>query len=322
MSPFLLRDRLARYGKLAAAYLLAYLLPPRLMRTKEVFRRCERRGYHVTPVHFYEPIPDTRALREELWAPRTECPGVELNDADQRRLLSLLSSRFRAEYEALPRKPTREAHQYFVHNPYFGPVDGEMLYSIVRHFRPQRFFEIGSGFSTRLAAQAILRNQQENDSFDAELVAIEPYPDDVLARGFPGLSKVVRMKVEDVDAAFFGVLERNDILFIDSSHVLKTGGDVQREYLEILPSLRPGVLVHIHDIFLPSEYPREWLVRHLRFWNEQYVLHAFLAFNESFRVVWGSSYMHLVHADLLDEAFSSYDRRTASPGSFWIRRRK
>jgi hypothetical protein len=116
------------------------------------------------------------------------------------------------------------------------------------------------------------------------------------------------------------MLEENDILFIDSSHVLKIGSDVQYEYLEILPRLNKGVIVHIHDIFLPAEYRKEWVLKDHIFWTEQYLLQAFLAFNDNFEILWAGSYMHLKHPDKLEVAFNSYRRNERWPGSFWIKK--
>jgi hypothetical protein len=103
---------------------------------------------------------------------------------------------------------------------------------------------------------------------------------------------------------------------------VKAGSDVQYEFLEILPRLNPGVLVHVHDIFLPAEYPRDWLFRKQRFWNEQYLLQAFLSFNCAFEVLWAGGYMHLRHSQVLRRAFNSYNTSAASPGSFWLRKIK
>jgi hypothetical protein len=150
-------------------------------------------------------------------------------------------------------------------------------------------------------------------------VAIEPYPNAVLSAGVPGV-QLRAVPLEAVPLQDFAALGENDILFIDSTHVLRIGGDVQYEILELLPRLRPGVNVHVHDIFLPAEYPRRWVMEHRRFWTEQYVLQAFLAFNDAFRITWGSGFMHLRHPDLLAEAFPSYRRPEIGPGSLWMRR--
>jgi len=156
--------------------------------------------------------------------------------------------------------------------------------------------------------------------YDCELVAIEPYPNKTLLRGFPGLTELIPAKVQVVPLSFVETLGENDILFIDSSHVLKIEDDVQYEYLEILPRLKKGVMVHVHDIFLPAEYPKDWLFRNKCFWTEQYLLQAFMAFNDSFQIIWAGSFMNYRHPDLLSSAIASYRRGETLPGSFWIRK--
>jgi hypothetical protein len=193
---------------------------------------------------------------------------------------------------------------------------------MIRYFKPKKIFEIGAGNSTYLSAQAILKNKEEDNDYECELVAIDPYPPNTLKAGFPGLSKLIPKKVQDIPLSEFKKLSKNDILFIDSSHVLKIGSDVQYLYLEVLPRLNKGVIVHAHDIFLSAEYPKDWVLKDYRFWNEQYLLQAFLTFNNSFEVLWAGSYMHLRHPDKLEEAFSSYKRDKTQPSSFWIRKIK
>ena len=121
--------------------------------------------------------------------------------------------------------------------------------------------------------------------------------------------------------SLFKELKEGDILFIDSSHILKIGGDVQYEFLEILPRLNKGVIVQIHDIFIPVEYPKAWVLGNKLFYDEQYLLQAFLVFNSAFEVLWVGSYMHIRHPDKLEKTFNSYDRRTAWPCSFWMRKK-
>ncbi len=118
----------------------------------------------------------------------------------------------------------------------------------------------------------------------------------------------------------FEKLEAGDILFIDSSQTIRMGGDVVREYLEILPRLKPGVIVHIHDIFLPADYPRRFIMDAGIFWDEQYLFHALMLFNDAFEVLWSSHYMHLEHPEALLDTFDSYPRCPTPPASFWIRR--
>lgn len=288
----------------------------RILQDPRYFELWEKNGFHITPTSFAHPIPDTRELKDELWTQHSEMVGVDLNESRQIALLELLAANLRGEYEQLPSDKTDVPHQYFLNNPYFISVDAEILYCMIRHFKPRRIFEIGSGYSTFLAAQAVRLNEAEGHP--CELVAFEPYPNEVLKRGFPGLSRLVETKIENVRLSEFARLEENDILFVDSSHSLKIGSDVHCEFLEIIPRLNKGVIIQVHDIFLPAEYPKEWVLKNHEFYNEQYLLHAFLAFNQSFEVLWAGSFMHLNHPQVLRAAFGSY--RGGWPGSFWMRK--
>jgi len=285
------------------------------------FNWWEKLGLHVTVNHYYQPVPDTRYLDDRLWSNISQIPGIDINEAAQINLLQDIIPQFKREYDALPRTERNGSTGFYLNNQSFESVDAEILYCFVRHFKPTRIIEIGSGFSTYLTAQAVEINEREDPDCKCEFVAIEPYPRESLKRGVTGLSKLHAMRVQDVPPEQFETLGQNDILFIDSSHVLKIGGDVQYEYLEIIPRLAGGVIVHVHDIFLPAEYPREWVLKNHYFWTEQYLLQAFLAFNSDFEVMWAGSYMHLNHPDLLERAFRSYDKETVWPGSFWMRRK-
>jgi len=289
---------------------------------KKTFPFWEKFGVHVTPRHYHEPVPDTQTLKDYFGARHCELVGVELNEQEQLRLLLLFVSRFKSEYDSFPKEKFPWEPQYYVNGSLFQSVDGEILYCMIRHFKPRRIFEIGSGNSTCLSAQAVQKNREEDNSHQCELVAIEPYPNDILKAGFPGLSKLIARRVQDVPLSEFKKLTANDILFIDSSHVLKTGSDVQYEYLEILPRLNQGVIVHAHDIFLPAEYPEELVLKDHTFFNEQYLLQAFLALNSSFEVLWAANYIHQKHPDRLEAAFSSFKRNERWPTSFWMKKVK
>jgi hypothetical protein len=286
---------------------------------KKTFPIWQAMGLHVIPKHYYEPVPDTKALPKALWQKKSALVGINMNERGQIDLLHGFQAKFKEEYEAFPRNKTSVPYQYYVNNRKFEAVDGEILYCMIRHFKPHKIIEIGSGFSTYLSALAVQKIKQDTGQA-CELTAVEPYPSTVLKTGLPGLSKLIKAKVQDLPLRVFEALGENDILFIDSSHVLKIGSDVQFEYLDIFPSLKKGVLIHLHDIFLPAEYPQEWVLKKYKFWNEQYLLQAFLAFNRSFEVLWAASYMHLNHPDRLEEAFNSYRRDQRWPGSFWIRK--
>ncbi len=301
----------------AAANVVSRVVPSHVMKNKRLFDIWERRGYHVVPAHFYEPLPDAGDLEKALTA-RSSLTGLDFAPERERALLVELRE-WKDEYDALPLTADASPDGFYLENTLFGSVDAEMLYALIRRFRPRRIFEIGSGFSTLVAARALRANEAETGTPD-ELVAFEPYPTEVLRRGLGGSIRLDQRRLQDVPLDTFDELGAGDILFIDSSHVVATGSDVCIELLDIVPRLAPGVLVHVHDVFLPAEYPRKWLLRDRYFWTEQYLLQAFLAFNDAFEVIWAGHYMHLEHPDALREAFASYARTPASPGSFWFRR--
>jgi predicted O-methyltransferase YrrM len=287
------------------------------------FTFWERLGFHIVPIHFYQPIPDTRTLSPLLSERTSELVGIDINESFQLDLLDKFEKQFKAEYDALPRSPTSDPAQFHLDNTAFSTIDAEILYCMIRQFHPRRIIEIGSGQSTLLSAQA-LRENARGGEVSGELISIEPYPNEVLQRGVPGLTELIQSKVQQVPLERFAALEANDILFIDSSHVVQIDSDVNYEFLEILPRLKAGVIVHIHDIYLPREYDLAMFNRHKTFGlNEQYLLHAFLAFNKEFEILWASNYMYVTHPKEMERAFRSYSEHLsggAVPGSFWIRR--
>lgn len=283
------------------------------------FHTFERLGLHVMRVdHFHDPIPDTRTLDYATFAHRSQMVGVDMRHDQQLSLLEDLARRYATEFDSIPSRAdgTGTFHR---NNASFETPDIEILYGLIRSTRPRRYVEIGSGYSTLLAAEAIARNNSDGAA-PCEIVAIEPYPSAGLLARQNAITRLVRSRVQDVPLEEFTALRGGDILFIDSTHILSVGSDVWYEFLEILPRLAPGVLVHVHDVFLPSHYPQSWVVDQLRFWNEQYVLQAFMAFNSAFEVVWAGSYLHHTVPERLTVAFSHYSVESSMPGSFWIRR--
>ncbi len=277
------------------------------------FPLWEEHGFHLSPVHFYEPIPDTRTLTDALLEKESELVGIDIREADQLDLLRKVFPQFRAEYAEIPREPAADPKQFYLNNGYFTGADALVYYGMVRHFKPQLLIEVGSGFSSRLAAQACLRNGH------GELICIEPNPDQVLRDGFPGLTMLIAKRVEEVGFDLFQRLRANDILFIDSSHVVRCGGDVNCLLLEIVPRLNPGVIVHLHDILLPQEYGRAWVIDRYRFFSEQYLLQAFLTFNTEFHVLFANRYMALKHQGEMAALFPNSSGFGST--SFWMRRR-
>jgi len=288
---------------------------------KKLFSLWQSLGFHIIRNHYYQPIPDTRTLRPELWERDSDLVGIDVNEEKQLELLSDFAGQYKTEYDslALSKEQTTRPYEFYIDNRAFRAVDAEILYCMIRKYRPQKIFEAGSGYSTYLLAKAVLQNKKINN-VECELVVFDPYPNDVIKAGFPGLSKTISARIQDVPLSKFSELKENDILFIDSSHVLTIGSDVQYLYLDAIPRLNKGVVVHIHDILLPMEYPKGWVLKEHYFWNEQYVLQAFLSFNSAFEVIWAGRFMHLKHPDKLVDAFASCERVGSQPGSFWIRR--
>ena len=285
----------------------------------ESFLLWERNGFHVTPVHFYQPIPDTQSLSETLWNRPSKLVGIDMNGSAQVVLLGTCFPKFKSEYEQFPTEPAGKSDHFHLNNGLFDGVDALVAYCMVRHFKPRLIIEVGSGFSSLLVGEAAAKNNT------SALICIEPFPQEFLKQGFPGLHRLIEKKVEDIDLEFFSELHCGDVLFIDSSHTVKIGGDVNYLFLEVLPRLEPGVIVHIHDIFLPFEYGRRWIKEEFGF-GRAYLLQAFLTFNSDFEVLMANSYLAHGYLEDLKAAFPSLEKlKTTLPnlakwggGSFWI----
>jgi predicted O-methyltransferase YrrM len=253
-----------------------------------------------------------------------------MNSDLQLKFLREIFPRFRDEFNFPEEKDSSiQDYDFFLRNGCFEAGDAEVLHSMIRYFKPKKIVEIGSGFSTYISARACLLNK-EKDGVKTKLIAIEPFPNDTIKQGFPGLSELIKTPLEQIDLDLFRSMEANDIVFIDSTHVLKIGGDVKYEYLEIIPRLKKGVIVHSHDIFLPAEYHRRWVVENHWFWTEQYLLQAFLAFNNAFEILWAGQYMARKYFNELIPVFPSYQNtqlktaetnQSIGSGSLWMRRK-
>jgi hypothetical protein len=310
---------LAELSRFIAAVMPICLRSPQF---REMFPDWERHGFHVTPVHFNQPIPDTRSLPETLWSRPSELAGVDMNEQAQLNLLRSFS-KFRDEFQRFPIAPTAGHNRFYLGNGLFDGVDALVAYCMIRHFRPRLIIEVGAGFSSLALGEAGSKNGC------APIICIEPFPRDFLRKGFPGLKTLIEKNVQDINLEFFSQLQSGDILFIDSSHTVKIGGDVNYLFLEVLPRLKPGVIVHVHDIFLPFEYRRDWVMDEFRFWSEQYLLQAFLSFNLEFEVLMANRYLAHKYRDDLRVTFANLaSLEAARPpslrwvgGSFWMRRK-
>jgi hypothetical protein len=268
---------------------------PRFQAVSDRFR------FALRGTHYYEPTYRLADLPADTTTPR-DLPGLDLRESEQLALLDQFS--FGAEMQGFPERAYT-----------FG--DAASLYSMIRHFRPRKLIEIGCGRSTRVAIKAHAANAADAAPSSCEHTCIEPYEMPWLEEtGLP----IIRKRVEDVPLDVFEALEANDILFIDSSHVIRPHGDVLYEFQQIVPRLKPGVLVHVHDIFTPRDYPERWLRVDRRLWNEQYLLETMLAHNPRYAVVLATNWLKHDHWDAYARAFPIVkDRPAHNPGAFWFR---
>ena len=266
--------------------------------------------------HYYEPMFNPKHLRHSLNDDRP-LPGIDFNDKAQLELLQ--SFNYEDELAAIPvEKPSDGRKTYYYNCGSYMSGDGEILYSMVRKFKPSRIIEVGSGMSTLMINNALTANSREDANYSCLHVCIEPY-EQAWLETLP--VKVIRSRLEDTDRAMFMELGENDMLIIDSSHIIRPQGDVVTEYLEILPTLAQGVLVHIHDIFTPRDYPESWVKKAVRLWNEQYLLEAFMSFNSGFEVVAALNYlMHHYYDQFAAKCPVLRHQQGREPGAFWIRR--
>lgn len=275
----------------------------RAVSTARAVRAVVARPPYVAPGHFYSPLTARQDIERALdW---TDAPGVCLAEESQRTLAARLSQTL-AEPAPGPR--------YLVANSMYGPADAAVYRGMLRELRPARVIEVGSGYSTAVALDEADINPHLSD---LKITCIEPFPERLL-----GLMKdadrervsLVSAAVQDVDLKIYEELNPRDVLFIDSTHVVKPGSDVLWLFLHVLPRLSPGVIVHVHDVFWPFGYPAEWL-RQRRDWTEAYLVHAFLAGNATWEIMLFSSWLWHCQHGLIPASLAREE-----PGSLWLRK--
>jgi hypothetical protein len=286
-----------------------------------VRRSAERAGLDVVPSGLYSPIPELPPADDELW--RKEYP-LELDTDSQ---IAFVESALAPYLRELPGGlAPAERHGFRVWNGQYQAGDAELLYALIRHLRPGRILELGSGFSTLVSAAACMANARAGHP--AELVAVDPDPRTPVSEAMEGLSRIERRDCRELPFERFLALEDGDVLFVDTSHVVKLGSEVNWLVLEILPRLAAGVYVHFHDVFLPYEYPR-YLLELEAYFNEQYLVHAFLVGNREWEVKLALCALYRRQRERLAALIPSVgqsieDPRFAAvtPAAFWLRRRE
>lgn len=270
---------------------------------------------------FYSPVPSEEDIPEEVSKGVREIAGVDLREANQLALLAQLGK----HHPELPfEAEAKEGLRFNLDNEYYSFCDATVLYAMLRHYRPRRVVEVGSGFSSAVMLDT-------RDAFldkETHLTFIDPYPErlhSLLREDDHRTATVLPKKVQDVDFSVFEGLQANDFFFVDSSHVAKLRSDVAHIVFEILPRLAAGVVIHFHDIPWPFEYPLHW-IRAGRAWNEAYFLRAFLQFNERFEILFFNDFMTAHHADAMQQHLPTAMRAskyelTLPASSLWLVRR-
>ncbi|HEV8538837.1 MAG TPA: class I SAM-dependent methyltransferase [Bacteroidota bacterium] len=281
------------------------------------FYRRLKNFFQYPPGHYYSPIPSLRDIRRSdariFEEKPNNIPGIDLNTDVQLQLFDDLSK----WYETLPFKEHKtDGLRYFYENSFFSYADAIILFCMIRHLHPRRIIEVGSGFSScvMLDTNELFFDNEISCSF------IEPYPERLISLITPqdhGRVTILPRRVQDVDLKLFATLQPNDILFIDSSHVSKIDSDVNHLVFNILPAIASGVHIHFHDILYPFEYSRQWVYSGL-FWNESYLLRAFLQYNTSFKITLFNSYLAQFYREELLNRMPLCLRNTG--GSIWLQK--
>jgi predicted O-methyltransferase YrrM len=275
---------------------------------------ARRAGFDLVRRSFYSPLPDRSNLPDSLWSGPSPLPGVDLGEQRAMALLTDLAPHLSEFRHALIEKKG-----FRLENGTYESVDAETLYGTLRHIKPSRVIELGSGTSSHIIAEALKRNEAEGTA--AAYRAFDPYPWEATELGPVEGVSVAPLGATEVPPATFESLGAGDVLFVDTTHTVKTGGDVPHLFCDVVPTLAPGVLIHFHDIFLPYEYPRGWVIDKRLAWAEQYLLQAFLAFNPAFEVILPVHALARSWPDEVRRLIPSF-RPGVAPGAFWIRRRE
>lgn len=274
--------------------------------------------YDIVPRTYYSPVPDLDQLPEDIWERRSPLGGIELKVDRAMTLVESELAPFVAEFDA-PTDGPRPPGEFFLRNQNYESVDAELLYAMIRARKPQRVLELGSGYSTLLIGAACRRNAEDGTA--AEHIAYDPYPRaQIVGTTPPPPTRFEPISATEVPLDAFRELQAGDVLFVDTTHTVKLGSDVNYIVLDVLPVLALGVIIHFHDVFLPWEYPRSWFDTMQYFWAEQYLLQGFLAFNDAFEVLLPAQALAREYADRLAAVVPSF-APGVSPGALWLSRR-
>lgn len=296
--------------------LLTSLAKKALWAGPEVHRRIQQAGVHVSPANFYSSIPSIEDV-EKSFEYREEAlgraPYATGGLFDREAMLGFVEriGAYAREFDPPVAGDRVNPSGFYWDNPAFSRSDAMAYYCILRELRPKRVVEVGAGFSTLIADQAIRANGH------GEVVVVEPYPKEFL-RGLASVSRIIEQPVQAMpESELVGLVNDSQVWFIDSTHTVKAGSDCLYLYLKIMPLITSDVVCHSHDIFMPYGMPEKWALELNIFWTEQYLLHAYLLDNPKAEVLFGSSYLHKA----MPEAAGKFmcGRYPSGGGSLWYR---
>jgi hypothetical protein len=276
-----------------------------------VRRRIQEYGANVTPINFYSNTPSFKEIDSSFEYIGPQPPYLSDSLFDSALLIQTLNELMEYSFEFNPvvEGDEKVCDSYFWRNGQFGYSDATSYYCFVRKLKPRTIVEIGSGFSTLIAIEAVKKNET------GQVICVEPFPRPFLERSSD--IRLVRKTAQEIDSDYLNeTLQDGDILFIDSTHTVKTGSDCLHIYLRLLPNIKRNIYVHVHDVFLPFGMPKEWLMANQIFWTEQYLLLALLLDNPKARVLFGSAYHSFFNKELLERLMNN--RYPSGGGSFWF----
>jgi hypothetical protein len=279
------------------------------------FLDIQKAGYHFQNNDFYSPLNDCDFLsnNKDLWKDRPPVSEIDWNIDGQLEVAKRVS-RYVEELRDVPENHQPSAIEYCWNNPFYNNSDALVYYGPLRDLKPRRIVETGCGFSSLLMLRALRRNQSP-----CQVIQVEPYPNPVLFELFPEDWKHYRCPLQRAPLEIFESLRAGDICFYDGSHCAKVASDVNWFFFEVLHRLAPGVIIHLHDIFIPDDYPDLWIFERGQTWNEQYVLQAFLMHNREYEILIANRFLWKTNAKLLEELYRGVQPPWGC--SFWMRKR-
>jgi predicted O-methyltransferase YrrM len=281
-------------------------------------RELEARGFRLEPCDYYSPINSLVFLEqnEDLWATALAPRDIDWR-LDHQMEVAQEVARHVLELADVP-KTSPDPGEYCWNNNFWNNADALVQYGLLRSRKPRRIVEIGCGYSSLMMAKALLRNEQESPGHQPEVTMMEPNPRREIMSALPHNWTLIETILQRAPLAIFEALDRGDLVFYDGSHCSRVASDVNWFFFEVLPRLKPGILIHVHDIFFPRTYPREWLLDRRQSWNEQYVLQAFLMHNQAYQIEIVNAFLAHFRPNELKELYQGIQPFWGA--SFWMRK--